>query len=534
MPAPAKPASAPAARPVAEAPLEPQPVAQRKAAGPHDAATAETWPATGQPDLPDLPGADVEANAAIAQPPEGPVITGFEVAPAVIPPPPSMPPAHEVVAAGLASQPDQAETPPVAPVLPAAPDLPAEPDPQGRPEPQGRPDPQIDITEPLAERIGTQSILLKPRPQPDDEFAGDAAAFNNPGKTPAATAPLPDPRSGATARMLLDIMSQSASNVQPQERALAAATLLKLVPRMPLDALQVLSDRLCMMESPPAQLVKALIWHAETSVAGPLLEKCRTISDQDLLQLVSDVDISRLKMIARRRSVSPAVCDALIAWGETLVDLTLLRNPGAALSHEAFLQLCARAREQKVLQAPLATRSDTPPPVAFELFWWLPPELRRYVLSRFLTDSTTLDKILKIAVNVDETGIENGTGAAGGLDAGKLEELFCRIEQGNNDAAAALLARLAGIAVPAANRIISDPGGEPLAVALKAVAVTRSRFAAALEKWCQSPAASLRSDRNVTELQNIFDSLSFNKARTLLTYWDWAGRDQPGTIPAAA
>ena len=32
----------------------------------------------------------------------------------------------------------------------------------------------------------------------------------------------------------------------------------------------------------------------------------------------------------------------------------------------------------------------------------------------------------------------------------------------------------------------------------------------------------IASTRSTVELQNIFDSMSFNKARVLLTYWDWA------------
>jgi hypothetical protein len=33
--------------------------------------------------------------------------------------------------------------------------------------------------------------------------------------------------------------------------------------------------------------------------------------------------------------------------------------------------------------------------------------------------------------------------------------------------------------------------------------------------------AIIRPGRVIEELQNVFDSLSFNKARILLTYWDW-------------
>jgi hypothetical protein len=34
----------------------------------------------------------------------------------------------------------------------------------------------------------------------------------------------------------------------------------------------------------------------------------------------------------------------------------------------------------------------------------------------------------------------------------------------------------------------------------------------------------LDSERDVTELQSMFDTLSNNKARILLTYWNWAVR----------
>jgi hypothetical protein len=37
----------------------------------------------------------------------------------------------------------------------------------------------------------------------------------------------------------------------------------------------------------------------------------------------------------------------------------------------------------------------------------------------------------------------------------------------------------------------------------------------------QSDCGLIREDRPTDDLQSIFDTLSFNKARILLTYWDW-------------
>ena len=86
------------------------------------------------------------------------------------------------------------------------------------------------------------------------------------------------------------------------------------------------------------------------------------------------------------------------------------------------------------------------------------------------------------------------------------------------------MASLSGICEACARRLIADPDGEPLTIVMKAMGATRALFAAAIERWQTSTSAMLRTDRSLDELRNLFDSMSFNKARVLLTYWDWAAR----------
>jgi hypothetical protein len=75
-----------------------------------------------------------------------------------------------------------------------------------------------------------------------------------------------------------------------------------------------------------------------------------------------------------------------------------------------------------------------------------------------------------------------------------------------------------------ARRIIADEHGEPLTIALKVLGYPRAKFTDAIAALQQSPSSNLRGDRNPAELQSIFDSMSFNKARVLLTYWDWSAQ----------
>ncbi|MFN0193118.1 MAG: DUF2336 domain-containing protein [Aestuariivirga sp.] len=375
--------------------------------------------------------------------------------------------------------------------------------------------PPADISAFLSERLGGAAQLLR-KTEEVDPFA------SQPQLPPAAVVPqeeLATEEAEDVARSLLDMMSSTRGSGLPQERALAADTLLRMIPRMPLKAIVSVVERIAMMSQPPELLVARLIRDPRFEVAGPLLERCNAISDQDIAAVIQEGDFAKQRMIARRRVLSSPLADKLIAYNDTSVLLTLVRNAGASISHEAYYRLAEHAAEHASLLAPLSTRQDLPAPVAFELFWSVPPELRRYLLSRFLTDSETLNKILKITIAM-QGGEEQGEAkfperarvdAAVELAiAGKLEE------------AAVSLAEIAGICAENAYRILADRDGEPLAIVMKALGVGRARFGEILSTMKRSESSTLSPARENAELQSIFDSMSFNKARILLTYWDWA------------
>ncbi len=328
-----------------------------------------------------------------------------------------------------------------------------------------------------------------------------------------------DDDAGELARSLLDMMLSNPSAGQPQERALAADALLKLVPRIPLRSLVSVVDRLSLMEDPPHLLVSKLIHDPRIEVAGPVLENCNQISDQVLGKVIATGKVSLQRLIARRRHISATLSDQLIEFDDPSVILTLVRNSGAAFSHQAFPRLAEHAQRNPAALAPFATRADLPAPIAFELFWFVPAELRRYLLSRFLTDSETLTKILKIthAMGGGEQGMEIRF-----PEREKIEVFVELLNSGKFPDAAGLLAEIAGIHTDNAARIIADANGEPLTIALKAIGTNRVRFGELIEILKASDYGIIASTRSGAELQNIFDSLSFNKARVLLTYWDWA------------
>ena len=90
---------------------------------------------------------------------------------------------------------------------------------------------------------------------------------------------------------------------------------------------------------------------------------------------------------------------------------------------------------------------------------------------------------------------------------------------GKMDEASKAIAECAKIDVATAERILSDRQGDPLAALFKAVGVPR---VVADEMLAHAATTILDSTRDPDELPSLFGSLSFNKARILLTYWDWA------------
>lgn len=311
-----------------------------------------------------------------------------------------------------------------------------------------------------------------------------------------------DPEAGRRAHALLDIMAMPTLGSLPQERALANDMLLRLIPRMPLKSLRHLAERVCLMESPSQMLVRRLINDPRIEVSGPLLEQTMTVDDSDLIAVAASNNPAKLKLMARRRVVSPALSEALIGSNHVETLLNLLRNPGASFSIESMWRLTRAAAGHQVLQAPLVTRQDTPSPIAFQLFWQLPSELRRYVLSRFLTDSETISRIL--IMNAESDGAQRKHADL---------SLLAKLEAAPSGEAGAIYAALVQVSRETGERIAEDQGGEAQTVALKAAGLSRAQFAGIVDK---------RADAEV--LKAIFDTLSFNKARVLLTYWDWAAR----------
>lgn len=355
--------------------------------------------------------------------------------------------------------------------------------------------------------------LKRPVPAPAPDAPREAApgpSVPPPPPPPVATSP------GDAAGALLDII-WGALDLPPQERSLAGDTLLFLLPRLPARELTMLAERVAAMDAPPPLLLSRLARDPRPEIGGVVLERSPNLNDEDLIAAASGAAPDRLRLVARRRRVSTVLGDHLVQSGELLTLLALLRNPGADISLPSFLRLSVMAGEHPGLQAPLALRTDLPLAAALELFWQLPPELRRVILSRFLSDSVTLGRILSIAMAVDSPAGEAPPQTS-------LEAALAPLLAGDGAAATRRFAALAGIAEDTARRILADGDGEALVALFKALGMSRARLEQVLDHLRHPSDGMRKQERAVEDLKAVFDALSFNKARVLLIYWDWFTR----------
>ena len=357
----------------------------------------------------------------------------------------------------------------------------------------------------------TPSILR--RKQKRDEFA-EVIAVPKTAPAPPALSPAQEAEESELARSLIDMMSGGGGGGQPHERTLAADTLLRKLPRLPQAIKVVLAQRLAMMDGPPPFLVSRLLADSDIAVSGPLLEDCMQIADENLFPVIAQGRVEQLRLIARRRRLSRAVTEALVKAADASVLLTLVRNAAAEIPQEGFSELTAAAAENVELLPPLCIRQDLPIHIAFELFWLAPAQLRRYLLTRFLTDSETLTRILRITMKEEEA-----------VTSISVEEIGAALEMalvGKREEAALMVAAAVKITPATVERIFADSPGEALMALLKVTGVSRADLEANLPRLADGEFALIDKMRNPEELQAVFDQLSFTKARILLTYWDWA------------
>lgn len=341
-------------------------------------------------------------------------------------------------------------------------------------------------------------------------------------------------------RRLQDVVGLPGSRISPQERHIAADLLIEVLRESDVPTRVRCAERMSLLVDAPAILLRFLA-KDEIQVAIPLLEVCEGFDDSDLIAtaLAHTATTQHRVLIAKRKRISEAVADVLVNFEEVEVVAALLRNEGATFAHPAMETATAMSKAEPSLIGPLLRRIELKPSQGLTLFWWANPEERKRVFSRFAVERLTLldaaqdifaraaadgwqDPLVRKSLQFIERRQRNREAAARSA-FGSLEGAIEALEtQPPSQELFKEISFLSGLKPMCGAQILSDVGGEAIAVLCKATGLKRKYFRM-LWKGLRRPMGT--DDQPVETWVNanyIYDTLSTNKAQTVLRYWNWS------------
>jgi len=158
--------------------------------------------------------------------------------------------------------------------------------------------------------------------------------------------------------------------------------LVELLREADIDLRESVAKRLVMLNEAPRTIL-VILAKDDIRVARHILEKSKSLTDSDLIQIIKKVSTEHRLMIAQRREISDAVSDALVQYLEEDVVITLLKNKGAAFSETALQRILTISRQNKDYIKWLIKREELRPSHGLTMFWWAGAEDRVKILKRF-------------------------------------------------------------------------------------------------------------------------------------------------------
>jgi uncharacterized protein (DUF2336 family) len=328
---------------------------------------------------------------------------------------------------------------------------------------------------------------------------------------------------------ITDLFVDSHAVVSEQESHDFAEIVGQLVFDVEMDVRKHLAQRLATLENAPHNLVTMLA-NDEIDVARPLLVNSPVLQNADLIRIIKKRSQEHMLSVSRRSEVDGDVAAALVEHGDDRVHESLARNPGASLPRGAAQTLVSRSERNHGLQEPLITRADLPPDLINQMYFWVSEKLRERIMQETHDlDETVIDNLLKEAQSavVTEMAYEADVDAEPSpaekfirrkallkqLSAPLLVEL---LRDGRMAEFLEGFARLTGLDNETAQRVLSDPTHQGLAIACKACGIEKDQFAT-LARLTSSD-GTLDAD-DIFEVIDMYEKIPMEAARRTMRFW---------------
>lgn len=207
---------------------------------------------------------------------------------------------------------------------------------------------------------------------------------------------LTDP-SGATRAVTAEKIAKElvSATLTERERELAIDIVRAMVRDAEVRVREALSRNLKSSHDLPHDVALSLARDVE-SVALPMLEFSSVLTDEDLIEIVRRSTGAKQVAVARRKSVSAPVAQALIESSNGEAVATLVANDGADLSEGALQDVIDSYGEEEAVQGALVHRANLPITVAERLVAMVSESLREYLVTHHeLPPSVATDLVME-------------------------------------------------------------------------------------------------------------------------------------------
>lgn len=329
-------------------------------------------------------------------------------------------------------------------------------------------------------------------------------------------------------RTLWDFFEQRSGMLTQAERDLMTDILRQLSREIEMTIRIELSKRLAAQPGANRELARILA-DDQIEVAFPILMESRVLQDVDLIEIVRERTQQHRLAVAMRADISDDVCTALVDCADDEVTVTLLRNSTAQIGTGLYERLSEQSKTSEILQEPLLGRPDLPPTVARRMFAWVSAALRHFIVGKFQLDTDAIDDTISqsLTATAQATIEEQPSSPAETMverlaREGKLTSDFLvkALRRGEIAPFEAGFARLAGIRLQLAKRIIYEPGGEAFAIACIAGAIDKANCLKIFELTRKAHEMPMSEAVAQAEALSIFfDNTSREAAEVVVRKW---------------
>ncbi|WP_374367069.1 DUF2336 domain-containing protein [Dongia sp.] len=307
--------------------------------------------------------------------------------------------------------------------------------------------------------------------------------------------------------------------MKPKERVMLAEILRLLRPKtIPEQRLELSYEIAGSTLAEPALL--RVFAEDEIAIASPVLFSQNRLEASDLVDVIDSCGAAHGAVIAQRKGLTVPMVDALVRLEDPIILKRLLADPEAPFSLTSLSAALEAAKMDLHLQDLLVERRELPESLAEELLDWASPSVRESLNTRFLFDAMAASPkqpLYGARVPPPEPAVEEVKPETIELSPATL--IQC-LRDGNLALFQAQLAQLANLRIGLVRKLMSEPGGDSIALIARALDLRRDEFA-----QIYLNARKIRNKANgigaadLGQALDFFDRTDVGQARAILARW---------------